>query len=72
MLAGAGDAAAVNAMLVGAGIAVSRLDPVRQTLEQRFLEVTSKFGDSESSRLSDDERDRAAGQTGSDVRAART
>jgi ABC-2 type transport system ATP-binding protein len=44
-LTGAGDAAAVNAVLVTAGIAVSRLDPVRQTLEQRFLEVTSKLGE---------------------------
>jgi ABC-2 type transport system ATP-binding protein len=43
-LATAGDAATVNAVLVGAGIAVSRLEPVRQTLEQRFLEVTSKLG----------------------------
>ncbi len=46
-LAAAGDAAALNAVLVGAGIAVSRLDPVRQTLEQRFLEVTSKLGEGE-------------------------
>jgi ABC-2 type transport system ATP-binding protein len=64
-LVGAGDAAVVNAMLVGAGIAVSRLQPVRQTLEQRFLEVTSRLGESETSSLSDDER-------GPDVRAART
>jgi ABC-2 type transport system ATP-binding protein len=44
VLAGApGDAAAVNALLVGAGIAVSRLEPVRHSLEQRFLEVTSRL-----------------------------
>ncbi|MGN6372687.1 MAG: ABC transporter ATP-binding protein [Solirubrobacteraceae bacterium] len=36
-------AAQVNAMLVGAGLAVSRLEPVRQSLEQRFLEVTSRL-----------------------------
>jgi ABC-2 type transport system ATP-binding protein len=36
-------AAAVNAELVGAGLAVSRLEPVRQSLEQRFLEVTSRL-----------------------------
>jgi ABC-2 type transport system ATP-binding protein len=37
-------AAQVNAMLVNAGVAVSRLEPVRQSLEQRFLEVTSGLG----------------------------
>jgi hypothetical protein len=36
-------AAAVNAALVGSGLAVSRLEPVRQSLEQRFLEVTSRL-----------------------------
>ena len=41
------DAAAVNALLVSAGLAVSRLEPVRRTLEQRFLDVTSKLGESE-------------------------
>ena len=41
----ADDAAAeINAVLVGAGIAVSRLAPVRQSLEQRFLELTSSLG----------------------------
>ena len=39
-------AAAVNASLVGAGLAVSRLEPVRQSLEKRFLEVTSRLSDS--------------------------
>ena len=36
-------AAEVNALLVGAGLAVARLEPVRQSLEQRFLEVTSRL-----------------------------
>jgi ABC-2 type transport system ATP-binding protein len=35
--------AAVNAELVFAGIAVTRLEPVRQSLEQRFLEITSRL-----------------------------
>jgi ABC-2 type transport system ATP-binding protein len=39
-------AAGVNAALVGAGLAVSRLEPVRQSLEKRFLEVTSRLSDS--------------------------
>jgi ABC-2 type transport system ATP-binding protein len=39
-------AAAVNALLVGSGLAVSRLEPVRQSLEKRFLEVTSRLTDS--------------------------
>jgi ABC-2 type transport system ATP-binding protein len=39
-------AAAINAVLVGAGLAVSRLEPVRQSLEKRFLEVTSRLSDS--------------------------
>jgi len=38
-------AAAVNATLVHAGIAVSRLEPVRHSLEQRFLEITSRLDD---------------------------
>jgi ABC-2 type transport system ATP-binding protein len=36
-------AAAVNARLVGAGLAVARLEPVRHSLEQRFLEITSRL-----------------------------
>jgi ABC-2 type transport system ATP-binding protein len=35
--------ALLNRRLVEAGIAVSRLEPVRSTLEQRFLEVTSRL-----------------------------
>ncbi|HEY4426631.1 MAG TPA: ABC transporter ATP-binding protein [Solirubrobacteraceae bacterium] len=43
-LAGGADAAAeVNAQLVSAGLAVSRLEPVRQSLEQRFLQITSRL-----------------------------
>ncbi len=36
-------AAAVNAGLVHAGVAVMRLEPVRHSLEERFLEVTSRL-----------------------------
>ncbi len=36
-------AAGVNAALVGAGIGVMRLEPLRQSLEQRFLEITSRL-----------------------------
>ncbi len=45
LTAGPEQAAAVNARLVGAGLAVSRLEPVRQTLEKRFLEITSRLTD---------------------------
>jgi ABC-2 type transport system ATP-binding protein len=38
-------AAAINAALVGSGLAVSRLEPVRQSLERRFLEITSRLAD---------------------------
>ena len=40
---GFGDSARVNAALVHAGVAVSRLEPVRHSLEQRFLEITSRL-----------------------------
>jgi ABC-2 type transport system ATP-binding protein len=36
-------AAAVNASLVLAGVAVARLEPVRHSLEQRFLEITTRL-----------------------------
>jgi ABC-2 type transport system ATP-binding protein len=36
-------ASAVNARLVDAGVGVLALEPVRQTLEQRFLQVTSRL-----------------------------
>ncbi len=42
----AGDAttaAQLNATLVGAGVGVMRLQPVRQSLEQRFLEITARL-----------------------------
>jgi ABC-2 type transport system ATP-binding protein len=37
-------AAAINATLVEAGVAVYRLADVRESLEQRFLEITSRLG----------------------------
>jgi ABC-2 type transport system ATP-binding protein len=37
------DAAEVNRLLVQAGVRVSRLEPVRHSLEQRFLEITSRL-----------------------------
>ncbi len=43
-LAGSDGAAAVNARLVTGGILISRLEPVRESLEQRFLEMTSRVG----------------------------
>ena len=36
-------AAAVNATLVRAGVGVLRLEPVRHSLEQRFLEITARL-----------------------------
>jgi ABC-2 type transport system ATP-binding protein len=36
-------AAQLNAILVGAGVGVMRLEPVRQSLEARFLEVTARL-----------------------------
>jgi ABC-2 type transport system ATP-binding protein len=38
------NAAQVNAQLVLAGLAVTRLEPVRRSLEQRFLAVTARLG----------------------------
>jgi ABC-2 type transport system ATP-binding protein len=35
----------VNRLLVQAGVTVYRLEPARTTLEQRFLEITSRLGD---------------------------
>ena len=37
-------AAAVNTLLVEAGVAVDRLEPVRHSLEERFLEITTRLG----------------------------
>jgi ABC-2 type transport system ATP-binding protein len=42
----AGDArtaSQINAILVGAGVGVMRLEPVRHSLEQRFLEITARL-----------------------------
>jgi len=36
-------AAAVNALLVHAGVGVARLEPVRHSLEHRFLQITSRL-----------------------------
>ncbi len=43
-LAGGDGVASINASLVGAGVAVFRLEPVRESLEHRFLEMTSRVG----------------------------
>jgi hypothetical protein len=44
VLAGEPDSAAqVNALLVKADLGVMRLEPVRHSLEQRFLEITSRL-----------------------------
>jgi ABC-2 type transport system ATP-binding protein len=40
-------AAAVNALLGCAGVAVWRLEPLRPSLEQRFLELTTRLGTAE-------------------------
>ncbi|HEX3511688.1 MAG TPA: ABC transporter ATP-binding protein [Solirubrobacteraceae bacterium] len=48
VLAGEHDsAAAVNAMLVQAGVGVLRLEPVRHSLERRFLEITARLDEPE-------------------------
>ena len=55
VLVGSLDSAAeLNASLVHAGVAVARLEPVRQSLEHRFLEITS--------RLDADRHDRGGGR----------
>jgi ABC-2 type transport system ATP-binding protein len=43
-LAGSDGAASINARLVRAGVAVFRLEPVRATLEERFLSMTTRVG----------------------------
>jgi ABC-2 type transport system ATP-binding protein len=40
---GAQGAALLNARLVSGGLAVTRLEPVRQSLEQRFLQITARL-----------------------------
>jgi ABC-2 type transport system ATP-binding protein len=47
-MAGADGVASINARLVRAGVAVFRLEPVRESLEHRFLEMTSRVGGDES------------------------
>jgi ABC-2 type transport system ATP-binding protein len=44
-LAQADAAAMINARLVHAGVAVSRLEPVRESLEEHFLGMTTRVGD---------------------------
>jgi ABC-2 type transport system ATP-binding protein len=51
---GAESAARVNALLVNAGVGVARLEPVRHSLEQRFLEITARL-DSDEAPLAADE-----------------
>lgn len=43
-LAGSDGVASINARLVQAGVAVFRIEPVRESLEQRFLAITSRVG----------------------------
>ena len=43
-LAGTDGVSSINARLVKAGVAVFRIEPVRESLEQRFLEITSRVG----------------------------
>ena len=33
----------INARLVGAGLVVARLEPARHSLEERFLEMTTRL-----------------------------
>jgi ABC-2 type transport system ATP-binding protein len=44
-LAGVDGVAGLNARLVAGGVGVFRLAPVHESLEQRFLEITSRVGD---------------------------
>jgi ABC-2 type transport system ATP-binding protein len=43
-LADADAVAAINARLVHAGVGVTRLEPVRESLEQHFLSMTTRVG----------------------------
>ena len=49
-------ASEVNAALVRAGVGVMRLEPVRHSLEQRFLEVTSRLDGSASMETAEEVR----------------
>ena len=42
-LGGGLTSAALNKLLVEAGLGVSRLEPARATLEEKFLEITSRL-----------------------------
>ena len=37
----------INRLLVDAGVTVYRLEPARASLEERFLEITSRLGEPE-------------------------
>jgi hypothetical protein len=37
------EAGAINSRLVNAGVVVTRLEPVRHSLEERFLEMTTRL-----------------------------
>jgi ABC-2 type transport system ATP-binding protein len=43
-LAGADGVASINTRLVSAGVGVFRIETVRESLEQRFLEITTRVG----------------------------
>jgi ABC-2 type transport system ATP-binding protein len=59
-------ASEVNATLVRAGVGVTRLEPVRHSLEQRFLEVTSRL---DAASPSEEEEASAEAGDGAEVRA---
>jgi ABC-2 type transport system ATP-binding protein len=46
-LADSEGAASINSRLVEAGVDVFRLEPIRESLEHRFLEITSRLGGEE-------------------------
>ena len=48
VLAADDGAASINERLVGGGVAVFRLEPVRESLEHRFLKITSRIGEAQS------------------------
>ena len=69
VLAGEPDSAArVNALLVNAGVGVARLEPVRHSLEQRFLEITSRLDEGSADGSGDTSRDAPAGAPHEEVR----
>jgi ABC-2 type transport system ATP-binding protein len=48
VLAADGGVASINERLVGGGVPVFRLEPVRESLERRFLKITSRMGEVQS------------------------